>query len=100
MTGPEPGLEVRGALAEALTDSDDLPAVAVARLLAELLDESYCHSFRESFRRRNPYQPGVGNPIPLDSPDLREVTAMPATSPPWRLANRSDETRHVRLAGK
>lgn len=94
------GPEVAGALAAALTAVDALPAVAVARLLAELLDERYSHSFRESFRRRSPYQPGVGDPIPLDSPDLRHVTALSATSPPWRLANRLDETRHVRLAGE
>jgi 8-oxo-dGTP pyrophosphatase MutT (NUDIX family) len=99
-TGLMLGAEVASALAAALTADDGLPAVAVARLLAELLDERYCQSFRESFRRRSPYQPGVGDPIPLDSPDLREVTAMPATSPPWRLANRLDETRHVRLAGE
>ncbi len=98
----EPGLGalVAAALAAALTADDGLPAVVVARLLAELLDERYCQSFRESFRRRSPYQPGVGDPIPLDGPDLRQVTAMPATSPPWRLANRLDETRHVRLAGE
>ncbi|WP_219816413.1 NUDIX domain-containing protein [Arthrobacter sp. 4R501] len=99
-TGPELGPQVAAALAAALTADDGLPAVAVARLLAELLDEQYCHSFRESFRRRSPYQPGVGDPIPLDSPDLRHVTALTATSPPWRLANRLDETRHVRLAGE
>ncbi|MDD1478567.1 nitrilase-related carbon-nitrogen hydrolase [Arthrobacter sp. H16F315] len=99
-TGLMLGAEVASALAAALTTDDGLPAVAVARLLAELLDERYCQSFRESFRRRSPYQPGVGDPIPLDSPDLRQVTAMPATSPPWRLANRLDETRHVRLAGE
>ncbi len=90
---------VRHALAAALTADDDVPAVVVARALAELLDASYGHSFAASFRRRSPYQPGVGDPIPLDSPNLRQVTAMPATSPPWRLANRLDETRHVRLAG-
>ncbi|WP_206073933.1 NUDIX domain-containing protein [Pseudarthrobacter sp. AG30] len=28
------------------------------------------------------------------------MTALTATSPPWRLANRLDETRHVRLAGE
>ncbi|RAX16284.1 NUDIX domain-containing protein [Pseudarthrobacter sp. AG30] len=92
--------QVAAALAAALTADEGLPAVVVARLLAELLDEQYCHSFRESFRRRSPYQPGVGDPIPLDSPDLRHVTALTATSPPWRLANRLDETRHVRLAGE
>jgi len=98
----EPGLgpEVAAALAAALTAAEGVPAVVVARLLAELLDEQYCHSFRESFRRRSPYQPGVGDPIPLDSPDLRQVTALTATAPPWRLANRLDETRHVRLAGE
>ncbi|PVZ61249.1 amidohydrolase [Arthrobacter sp. H-02-3] len=99
-TEHELGAEVASALAAALTVDGGLPSVAVARLLAELLDQRYSHSFRESFRRRSPYQPGVGDPIPLDSPDLRNVTAMPATSPPWRLANRLDETRHVRLAGE
>ncbi|MDO5864977.1 MULTISPECIES: NUDIX domain-containing protein [Paenarthrobacter] len=92
--------QVAAALAAALTADEGLPAVVVARLLAELLDEQYCHSFRESFRRRSPYQPGVGDPVPLDSPDLRHVTALTATAPPWRLANRLDETRHVRLAGE
>lgn len=91
--------EVRRALAHALTASGEVPAVVVARGLAELLDERYAHSFSESFSRRSPYRPGVGDPIPLDGPDLRQVTALPATSPPWRLANRLDETRHVRLAG-
>jgi 8-oxo-dGTP pyrophosphatase MutT (NUDIX family) len=99
-TEHELGAEVASALAAALTADDALPAVVVARLLAELLDERYSRSFRESFRSRSPYQPGVGDPVPLDSPDLRHVTAMPATSPPWRLANRLDETRHVRLAGE
>ncbi|WP_346958307.1 NUDIX domain-containing protein [uncultured Arthrobacter sp.] len=99
-TGDALGPKEASALAAALTADGDLPAVAVARLLAELLDERYSHSFRESFRLRSPYQPGVGDPIPLDSPDLRHVTALSATSPPWRLANRLDETRHVRLAGE
>lgn len=92
--------QTRLALTNALTTTPDLPAVVVARALAELLDERYAHSFLASFRRRSPYQPGVGDPIPLDSPDLRSVTGLPATSPPWRLANRLDETRHVRLAGE
>lgn len=90
---------VRRALAAALTAAGGEPAVVAARALAELLDERYHHSFAGSFRRRSPYQPGVGDPVPLDSPDLRRVTELPATSPPWRLANRLDETRHVRLAG-
>lgn len=90
---------VRRALAAALAATGHLPAVVVARALAELIDDRYFLGFTESFRRRSPYQPGVGDPIPLDSPDLRRVTDLPATSPPWRLANRLDETRHVRLAG-
>jgi hypothetical protein len=93
------GPRVRRALAAALTASGEVPAVVVARALAELLDERCWPSFAGSFRGRSPYQPGVGDPVPLDSPDLRQVTALPATSPPWRLANRLDETRHVRLAG-
>ncbi|MHB1433005.1 MAG: hypothetical protein ACYCVZ_12915, partial [Streptosporangiaceae bacterium] len=96
---PVLGPQVRRALAAALTASGDVPAVVVARALAELLDERCWPSFAGSFRGRSPYQPGVGDPVPLDSPDLRQVTALPATSPPWRLANRLDETRHVRLAG-
>lgn len=90
----------RRAIAAALTVDPTLPAVLVARALAELLDVRYGHSFAAAFRRRSPYQPGVGDPIPLDSPDLRLISELPATSPPWRLANRLDETRHVRLAGE
>jgi 8-oxo-dGTP pyrophosphatase MutT (NUDIX family) len=101
-TSPVPVLDpqVRHALAAALTAAGDVPAVVVARALAELLDERYWPSFAGSFRGRSPYQPGIGDPLPLDSPDLRQVTTLPATSPPWRLANRLDETRHVRLAGE
>jgi 8-oxo-dGTP pyrophosphatase MutT (NUDIX family) len=91
---------VRRALSTALTAAEQVPAVVVARALAELVDERYGHGLAESFRRRSPYQPGVGDPVPLDNPDLRLVTWLPATSPPWRLANRLDETRHVRLAGE
>ena len=94
------GPPVRDALAAALTASGEVPAVVVARALAELLDERCWPSFAGSFRGRSPYQPGIGDPVPLDSPDLRRVTELPATSPPWRLANRLDETRHVRLAGE
>ena len=90
---------VRRALVEAFEEPGIAP-VLVARTLAELIDERYCHTFAESFRRRSPYQPGVGDPVPLDSPDVREVLAMRSTAPPWRLANRLDETRHIRLAGE
>lgn len=90
---------VRRALADAF-DEPGIAPVLVARTLAELLDERYCHTFANWFRRRSPYQPGVGDPVPLDSPDLRDVLAMRSTSPPWRLANRLDETRHIRLAGE
>lgn len=92
--------EVRRALVDALTASDQVPVVVVARALAELIDERYAESLAASFRRRSPYQPGVGDPVPMDIPDLREVTELPGTPPPWRLANRLDETRHVRLAGE
>jgi len=89
----------RRAIADALTAADDIPPVVVAHALAELLDERYGHVFTDWFRQRSPYQPAVGDPIPLDSPDLRRVTTLPPTAPPWRLANRLDETRRVRLAG-
>ena len=92
--------EVRRALVDALNAADQVPVVVVARALAELIDERYAESLAASFRRRSPYQPGVGDPVPMDSPDLREVTELPTTAPPWRLANRMDETRHVRLAGE
>ena len=92
--------EVRRRLARELTGRSDVPAVVVARVLVELLDDHFGPSLIESFRRRSPYQPGVGDPVPLDSADLRQVTALPATSPPWRLAHRLDETRHLRLAGE
>ncbi len=99
--GQEPTLRppARRALLSALQQADDVPLVSIARALAELLDERYSHTFADWFRQRSPYQPGVGDPVPLDSPDLRPVMAMRATSPPWRLAHRLDETRHVRLAG-
>ena len=63
--------EVGCALAGALTASVRVPAVLVAQALAEVIDERYAHSFAGSFIRRSPYRPGVGDPIPLDSPDLR-----------------------------
>lgn len=90
---------VRRALLRALQQADDLPGVLIARALAELIDERYSHTFAAWFRQRSPYQPAVGDPVPLDSPDLRPVMAMRPTSPPWRLAHRLDETRHIPLAG-
>lgn len=103
---PVPGTEstmsadLRRALVLALAPAGDIPPVVVARALAELLDTAFAHTFSASFARRSPYQPRVGDPVPLDRPDLRRLTDLPATSPPWRLANRLDETRRVRLAGE
>ena len=94
------GPPVRRALVAALERAGNVPPVLVARSLAQLIDEHYCHTFAAWFRRRSPYQPAVGDPVPLDTPDLRQMTEMRATSPPWRLAHRLDETRHVRLAGE
>ena len=91
---------VRRAMAAALEEVEDLPSVLIARALAELLDIYYGHTFAGSFRRRSPYQPRVGDPVPLGGVDLRQVTVLPPTAPPWRLANRLDETRRVRLAGE
>lgn len=91
---------VRRALSQALGLLPEVPAVMVARGLAELLDNRFGHTFVDSFRRRSPYQPGVGDPVPLGSPELQRITGMHPTSPPWRLANRLDETRRVRLAGE
>lgn len=102
---PAPGTEttlsagLRRALAAALAPAGDIPPVVVARDLAELVDETFGHTFAASFARRSPYQPRVGDPVPLDRPDLRRITDLPATTPPWRLAHRLDETRRVRLAG-
>ncbi|MGW5723393.1 NUDIX domain-containing protein [Amycolatopsis sp. NPDC003865] len=103
LSTPQPDVlfpRLRRAFAAALEPVDGVPAVVVAHGLAQFIDTAYGHTFAESFRRRSPYQPGVGDPIPLDHPDLPAVTAMPPTSPPWRLANRLDETRRVRLAGE
>lgn len=102
---PPPGFEstvsepARRALSAALHDHDDIPPVVIAHALAELLDARYGDSFTDWFRARSPYQPAVGDPVPLDSPDLPAITDMAPTAPPWRLANRLDETRRVRLAG-
>ena len=103
---PEPGTassvgpKARQAVSAALTANEAVPPVVVAHALAELLDARYGHGFVDWFRHRSPYQPAVGDPIPLDSPDLRRVTELAPTAPPWRLANRLDETRRVRLAGE
>lgn len=91
---------VREKLAEALEPDDGIRPVAVARGLAELIDDRLGHTFAETFRRRSPYQPRVGDPVPVDSPDMRALTDISPTSPPWRLAQRLDETRRVRLAGE
>ena len=96
----ELGPRVRRALVAALEEAKGLPSVLIVRALAELIDARYSHTFADWFRQRSPYQPGVGDPVPQDSPDLRAVMAMRATTPPWRLAHRLDETRHVGLAGE
>jgi hypothetical protein len=89
----------RAMLAAALASTQAVPPVVVAHALAQFLDDRYAHTFTDFFRDRSPYQPGVGDPVPLDSPNLHQFTSMPFTSPPWRLANRLDQTRHIRLAG-
>ena len=102
---PEPGTapsispRARAGIAQALTSDPDVPAVVMAHALAELIDAHFGHTFAGWFRGRSPYQPAVGDPIPLDHPDLRRITDMAPTAPPWRLANRLDETRRLRLAG-
>ncbi|WP_084027848.1 NUDIX domain-containing protein [Mycobacterium avium] len=90
---------LRAALADALVPVDAVAPVVIAHALAQFLDEHYPRALTASFHRRSPYQPAVGDPMPLGVPDIREVIQMHPTSPPWRLANRVDETRHVRLAG-
>ncbi len=91
---------VRRGISEAVHETADTPAVVIAHAIAERLDDRYGHTFAGFFRQRSPYQPQVGDPVPLDYPALRAVTGMPFTAPPWRLANRLDETRHLRLAGE
>ena len=104
-TLPHPGTAAsmpppaRDRIAAALTNDLDVPPVLMAHALAELVDTYYGHLFADWFRARSPYQPAVGDPIPLDHPDLRTLTDLAPTAPPWRLANRLDETRRVRLAG-
>ncbi len=90
---------MRALLASSFDSITDVPPVVVAHALAQFLDDRYAHTFARFFRDRSPYQPAVGDPVPLDFPNLRELTPMPFTSPPWRLANRLDQTRHIRLAG-
>jgi 8-oxo-dGTP pyrophosphatase MutT (NUDIX family) len=91
---------LRHAMATALEPTDGVAPVVVARALAQFLDDHFGQTFADSFRRRSPYQPGAGDPIPLGNPDLRMVMDLRPTSPPWRLANRLDETRRIRLAGE
>lgn len=86
-------------MAAALTSDADVPPVVIAHALAELVDRHFGHCFSEWFRSRSPYQPATGDPIPVDHADLRGITDLPPTAPPWRLAHRLDGTRHVRLAG-
>ncbi len=90
---------MRALLASSFDSTTDVPPVVVAHALAQFLDDRYAHTFSRFFRDRSPYQPAVGDPVPLDFPNLRALTPMPFTSPPWRLANRLDQTRHIRLAG-
>ncbi len=91
---------LRTAMAAALRRSGDVPPVVVAHALADLLDARFWPSYATSFSSRSPYQPGVGDPMPISNPDVRGVVDMTLTSPPWRLANRMDSTRHLRLAGE
>ncbi|KKC01674.1 amidohydrolase [Mycobacterium nebraskense] len=90
---------IRKALADALAPDDGVAPVTIAHELAQLVDERYRDCLVASFQRRNPYQPAAGDPIPLGGFDIRSVLDMRPTAPPWRLANRLDQTRHVRLAG-
>lgn len=90
---------MRGALAQALIPVGGVAPVMIAHALARFVDQHYGDFLADSFRRRSPYQPAVGDPIPLGVPDIRAVMDMRPTAPPWRLANRLDETRRVRLAG-
>lgn len=100
--GAAPGLDadVRAAFARALAAPGDLPVVLVARRIAEMIDDRYSHTFVDFFRRHSPYLPAVGDPLPLGAPDLPRISDLSATSPPWRLANRLDQTRRIRLAGE
>ncbi|MDA8267738.1 MAG: hypothetical protein M0013_05110 [Actinomycetota bacterium] len=79
---------------------DRVPGVVAAHVLAQVLDARYAAGFGRAFRRHGPAELAVGDPLPLDDPGLRHVVSVALTSPPWRLANRLDETRHVRLAGR
>jgi len=90
---------LRAALSDALAAVDGVAPVVIAHALAQFLDDHCSDALSASFQRRSPYQPAVGDPIPLGTPDIRSMIQMRPTSPPWRLANRLDETRHVRLAG-
>lgn len=73
---------MRDLLVRSFNSMIDVPPVVVAHALAQFLDDHYAHTFTRFFRDRSPYQPAVGEPIPLDFPNLRALTAMPFTSPP------------------
>lgn len=91
--------EVRAQLSAAFEGpSGRVSRAVLAHGLAEFLDDRYAVSFGRWFRRRSPYRPEFGDPVPLDDPGVGRNAAVAVTSPPWRLANRLDETRHLRLA--
>jgi hypothetical protein len=73
----------RQAIADELA-GDPGPAVTAAHALAGLIDDNCGHTFAESFRRRSPYRPGAGDPVPLGNPDLPATTSLPG-SPDARL---------------
>ncbi|EWT07739.1 NUDIX hydrolase [Intrasporangium chromatireducens Q5-1] len=87
------------AIADAVAHGRRLDGIRCAYLLAGEVDRVLGHTFEESFRRRAPYEPAVGDPVPIESPDIRQLIDMPASTPPWRLVQRVDQTRRVRLAG-
>ncbi len=86
----------RAALHDLAADCADLPAVAVARTIAEALDAALGHRFLAMFLGRA-VTLREGDPIPTPHPDWRTLTPQP-NSDPWALDGRLDALPHLRLA--
>jgi len=72
--------------------------VAVARAVAEALDEGLGHRFVSLFRRRGVWSVAPGEAFPVVQPDLRKLFDAPLTTLPDRREAPIDRTRRLAIA--